>query len=70
MKKRYIYLISLLFFVLAAGFIVAKYQKNEQQKSAAFYPLLDREGVSFQSEEWKGVLKQFDESIKIARNKS
>jgi tetratricopeptide (TPR) repeat protein len=67
MKKRYLYLVSLLLFVLAAGFIVAKYKKNEQQKTSAFYPLLDRKGISLQSEEWKGVQKKFDEAIKIAR---
>jgi tetratricopeptide (TPR) repeat protein len=67
MKKRYLYLITLLFFILAAGFIVVKYKSNEKQKSAAFYPLLDRKGISFQTEEWKQVQKKFDDAIKIAR---
>jgi tetratricopeptide (TPR) repeat protein len=66
MKKRYLYGVTLAFFILAAGFIVVKYRNNEKKKAAAFYPLLDRKGVSFQTEEWKQVQKKFDELIKIA----
>ena len=58
MKKRYLYLISLIIFILAAGFIVVKYQNHDRQKSAAFYPLLDRKGISFQSEECKAGAKK------------
>jgi len=67
MKKRYLYLICTLLFVLAAGFIVVKYKHIEKQKATVFYPLLDRKGISFQTEEWKQVQEKFDEVIKIAR---
>ncbi len=67
MKKRFLYLFTLIVFIIAAGFIVVKYKNIEKQKSAAFYPLLDRKGISFQTEEWKQVQKRFDGAIKIAR---
>jgi tetratricopeptide (TPR) repeat protein len=56
-----------MFFVLAAGFIVVKYKSKERNKAATFYPLLDRKGISFQTEEWKQVQKKFDDAIKITR---
>jgi tetratricopeptide (TPR) repeat protein len=65
MKKRYLYLIPLIVFFLAAGFIVVKYLNNEYKKAAAFYPLLDRKGISFQTEEWKQVQKKFDDLMKV-----
>ena len=67
MKKRYLYLITFIVFLLAAGFIVVKYKSNENLKASAFYPLLDRKGISFQTEEWKSAKKKFDDAIKIAR---
>jgi len=65
MKKRYLYLATLVVFVLAAGFIVANYKNGERSRAARFYPLLDRKGVSFQTEEWKQVQRKFDELMKI-----
>src|SRR5580765_7808041 len=67
MKKRYLYLISLSLFILAAGFIVVKYKHGEIQKSKTFYPLLERKGISFQTEEWKQVQRKFDDAVKIVR---
>ena len=43
MKKSRIYLITLLLFVFAAGFIVVKYKKDGKNKAASFYPLKDRD---------------------------
>jgi tetratricopeptide (TPR) repeat protein len=65
MKKRYFYLITLILFILAAGSVVVKYKNNEKNKAAAFYPLLDRKGISFQTEEWKKVQKKFGDVMKI-----
>jgi tetratricopeptide (TPR) repeat protein len=47
------------------GFIVARYKSKEKNKTASFYPLLDRKGISFQAGEWEQVKKQFDDEMKI-----
>jgi tetratricopeptide (TPR) repeat protein len=65
MKKRYFYIVILILFMGAAGFIVVKFENNEKRKAAAFYPLLDRKGNSFQTEEFKLAQKKFDEVMKI-----
>lgn len=67
MKKSYLYLIILIIFVFAAGFIVVKYKKGEKNKAASFYPLKERKNISDHAEEWKEVQKSFDELMKIAR---
>jgi len=65
MKKRNVYFTTLIVFVLAACFIVMSYNSNERLRAARFYPLLDRKGASFQTQEWKAVQKKFDELMKI-----
>ena len=55
MKKRYLYLITIIVFILTMGFIVARYKSKEKNKTASFYPLLDRKGISFQAGEWEQV---------------
>jgi tetratricopeptide (TPR) repeat protein len=65
MKKRYLYLGTLVFFVLAAGFIVVKYKKGEKAKAASFYPLHERKGTLAGSEEQKQSKEQFDKLMKI-----
>lgn len=65
MKKRYVYLVTVVFFIIAAGFIVANFKKQEQSNATRFYPLLDRKGVAFQSEEWMTLKKRFDQLMKI-----
>ena len=67
MKKSHLYLITLVLFVFAAGFIVVKYKKEEKNKATSFYPLKDRKNVSAQTAEWKQVQKNFDELMKVAR---
>jgi tetratricopeptide (TPR) repeat protein len=48
MKKSRIYIITLILFGAAAGFIVIRYQN----KQATVYPLLERQGPSAQTKEW------------------
>lgn len=67
MKKRHIYLIAIGLFILAAGFIVVKYKKDEGVKAAAFYPLKDRNGMMANSEEANQVQKKFADLMKIVR---
>ena len=38
MKKNHFYLIAIVLFIVAAGFIVVKYKKDEKIKAAVFYP--------------------------------
>jgi tetratricopeptide (TPR) repeat protein len=48
MKKGRIYIVTLILFVTAAGFIVLRYKNKE----ASAYALLDRNGPSAQTREW------------------
>ena len=65
MKKRYLNLVPIAFFVLAAGFIVVKYKKSEREKTASFYPLHDCKGALAGSEEQKQAKDQFAKLMKI-----
>src|SRR5260221_11826712 len=67
MKKRYIYLITFLLFILAAGFVVIRYKKKQEDEAASFYPLKDRKTGSYQMDEWKQVQKRFDDLLKIVK---
>jgi tetratricopeptide (TPR) repeat protein len=66
MKKGHLYLVILLLFITAAGFIVVKYKGNEKKKAAAFYPLYDRKGPLAGTGEAKEAKRQFDELMKVA----
>ncbi len=52
MKKNILYAALLILFISAAGFVVIKFRGDEKKKNAAVYELLERKGVSSQSEEW------------------
>ena len=52
MKKNLLYLSLISVSVLAAGFVVLKYKKNETKKESAVYQLLERRGPQAQTEEW------------------
>jgi tetratricopeptide (TPR) repeat protein len=67
MKKNHFYLVAIMLFIVAAGFIVVKYKKNEEIKTATFYQLKERTGSMANTEEAKQVKKQFAEVMKIAR---
>ena len=54
-------------FILAAGFIVVKYKKDEKTKTAVFYPLKDRVASLANTAEANQVKKKFDELVKIVR---
>jgi tetratricopeptide (TPR) repeat protein len=61
MKKSYLYIVMLVLFATAAGFIVAK----QKSKTISFYPLLDRKNIVAQTGEWEKVKKNFDGLMKI-----
>jgi tetratricopeptide (TPR) repeat protein len=57
MKKNLLYLSLICLFILAAGFVVMKYKKNENKKQSAVYQLLERRGAQAQTEEWTAIKK-------------
>jgi len=66
MKKSYLYIITLILFATAAGFIVA----NKKSKTVSFYPLLERKNVIAQTADpitigWEKVKKNFDDLMKM-----
>jgi tetratricopeptide (TPR) repeat protein len=65
MKKSRISLVSLALFVLAAGFVVIKYNRDEKNKAAYFYPLKERKAALMQGEEWKQVQQNFADLMKV-----
>lgn len=65
MKKRLLYSVILVLFVLAAGFIVVKYKKDIRQNETTFYPIKERKGSLPASEEFKQVKAKFDELMKV-----
>ena len=67
MKKNHFYWVAIMLFIVAAGFIVVKYKKDERIKMATFYPLKERVGSMANTEEAKNVKKQFADLMKIAR---
>lgn len=67
MKKRHLYLITIGLFVIAAGFIVVRYKKEEKEKLAVFYPLKERKGIAAQAGEAKQVQKRCANLMKIVR---
>ncbi len=67
MKKRHLYLITIALFVIAAGFIVVRYKKEEKEKLAVFYPLKERKGIAAQTGEVKQIQKQYANLMKIVR---
>ena len=67
MKKRHLYLITIGLFVIAAGFIVVRYKKEEKEKLAVFYPLKERKGIAAQTGEVKQMQKQYANLMKIVR---
>jgi tetratricopeptide (TPR) repeat protein len=67
MKKSYIYLLILGFFVLASGFIVYKYKETEKAKEEAYLGLLPRKGAAANTSEWtetQNIASKLLEAIK------
>jgi len=66
-KKSHFYLIAIMLFIVAVGFLVAKHKKEEKIRIMTFYPLKDRAGSMAKSGEAKQVKKQFADLMKIVR---
>lgn len=65
MKKRNYYIILIGVFVLAAGFVVMRYNNKERSREVAFYPLLERKSVLSKNNEYTQTKRRFDELMKI-----
>ncbi|MES2893329.1 MAG: tetratricopeptide repeat protein [Bacteroidota bacterium] len=52
MKKNTLYVVLLLVFVSAAGFVVLKFNRDEQKKQSTEFRLLQRKGFATQPAEW------------------
>lgn len=66
MKKSF-YPVAIALFIIAAGFIAAKFSKDEKAGPAIFYPLKERKASLAQSPEAQQVKKQFDELMKVVK---
>lgn len=55
MKKKYIYLITVVVFLAAITFIYAKYKRDIYAKEATVYQLQNRQGATAQSPEWASL---------------
>ncbi|MGI8952331.1 MAG: tetratricopeptide repeat protein [Chitinophagaceae bacterium] len=55
MKKSTIYIITLILFVAAVGFVLYKYNADKTKEQTTDYTLLDRTGPSAQTAEWKAT---------------
>ncbi len=63
MKKNILYASLLVVFIVAAGFVVIKYQGNEKKKQSTIYALLGRKGTATETEEWKNNKKNSDQLL-------
>ncbi|MGB8194774.1 MAG: tetratricopeptide repeat protein [Chitinophagaceae bacterium] len=52
MKRTFTYILVIAIFITAVGFIIVKYNKDEEKKAVTFYELKERRGPSAQTTEW------------------
>src|SRR5689334_20557126 len=55
MNKKIIYIIVLILFASASGFIILKYKNEEKRNEAKIYELLPRQGTLAQYAEWPTI---------------
>ena len=57
MKKNYLYIALIVFFISAVGFVVVKFKNDDSAKAAGQYNLLDRTGPLSKMPEWTNTKK-------------
>jgi tetratricopeptide (TPR) repeat protein len=67
MKKRTIYLLATVVFILAVIGVVVKYKGKEEEKANMEYALLERKGPSAASKEWMAVKQKYNGLIEQLR---
>jgi tetratricopeptide (TPR) repeat protein len=58
MKKKSIYILCLIAFIVAVGAVIFNYNQKEEEKKKQVFALLPRKGVAAKTEEWAEVQKQ------------
>jgi tetratricopeptide (TPR) repeat protein len=58
MKKKSIYILCLIAFIVAVGAVIFNYNKKEEEKEKQVFALLPRKGSAAKTEEWAEVQKQ------------
>jgi tetratricopeptide (TPR) repeat protein len=67
MKKKQIYILSIVVLFVAAIAIVYNYNKKQKEKANAVYVLLDRKGATNESKEWLDVKKRATELLALVK---
>jgi len=67
MKRSSIYLVTILLFIAATGFIILRYNKSGDKKSVTGYSLLERKEPSAATEEWKETRKRAANLLEIIK---
>lgn len=67
MKKKTIYLLSIVVFCLAVAGIVIKYNYTKSQEEKKVYSLLDRKGALANSDEWKQAKHSADSLLALIK---
>ena len=67
MKKKFTYLLLLVFFFGMTAFVFIRYGKKLKSQEVAFYPLLERKGTSALLPEWASTKTNGDKLIRIVR---
>ncbi|MGN6402392.1 MAG: tetratricopeptide repeat protein [Flavisolibacter sp.] len=67
MKKKFTYLLLLVFFFCMTAFVFIRYGKKLKSQEVAFYPLLERKGTAALLPEWASTKNNGDKLIRIVR---
>src|SRR4051812_1020793 len=68
MKKKNIYLLSIIVFCLAVGVIIFKYNYKKGQDEKKQYVLLERKGALANSDEWKQAKHSSDSLLMLIKD--
>ncbi|MDX2048653.1 MAG: hypothetical protein SFU87_17840 [Chitinophagaceae bacterium] len=55
MKKTVVYIIAVSLFAAATGYIIIRFNKEQKQKQATIYPLVERKGVLQKDADWEEI---------------
>lgn len=64
MKKKFIYILLLVFFILISAFVVVRYSIREYKLKNASYPLIERKDITSTDVEWQQTKKTAQQLIK------
>src|SRR4051812_27400811 len=68
MKKKNIYLLSIILFCVAVAGIIVKYNHKKTQDETRAYTLLPRKGALANSEEWKQAQRSSDSLLALIKD--